>query len=112
MDHYRLVFPPVAALVVASMFFPLFYFSFGHPIWMPVGAGVLTGYVIYDCTHYYLHHATIWTSYMRFMKSYHMKHHYEFNDTLYGVSNPFWDYVFCTAEEIDVKNVYTSIEEA
>jgi sterol desaturase/sphingolipid hydroxylase (fatty acid hydroxylase superfamily) len=32
----------------------------------------------------------------RFLKRYHLKHHYNDEHTAYGVSTPLWDYVFGT----------------
>jgi sterol desaturase/sphingolipid hydroxylase (fatty acid hydroxylase superfamily) len=43
----------------------------------------------------------------RFLKTYHMRHHYQDSDTAYGVSNPLWDYVIGTVPEYlknDAKN--------
>ncbi len=32
----------------------------------------------------------------RFLKEYHLRHHYNDANTAFGVSNPLWDYVFAT----------------
>ena len=32
----------------------------------------------------------------KYLKEYHLRHHYNDEHTAYGVSNPLWDYVFST----------------
>jgi len=35
----------------------------------------------------------------KFLKTYHLRHHYGDDHTAYGVSNPLWDYVFGTVPQ-------------
>ena len=64
---------------------------------LAISAGCLMGYVAYDCTHYFLHHATFgWSAGMRRLKSTHMAHHYKDCDHSFGVTNSFFDRVFHT----------------
>ncbi|CAL4890768.1 unnamed protein product [Urochloa decumbens] len=56
MDGLRLVFPPAAAAILCFPFWNLIKL-FSTPTTTPgLFGGGLLGYVIYDCTHYYLHH--------------------------------------------------------
>ncbi|KAL6643898.1 hypothetical protein ACP70R_018664 [Stipagrostis hirtigluma subsp. patula] len=56
MDGLRLVFPPAAAAILCFPFWNLIKL-FSTPSTTPgLFGGGLLGYVIYDCTHYYLHH--------------------------------------------------------
>jgi len=66
-------------------------------------AGVLTGYILYDMTHYYIHHNKPAAWYWRELKSYHVLHHYKNPKLGYGVSNKLWDYVFDTVLYADTK---------
>jgi sterol desaturase/sphingolipid hydroxylase (fatty acid hydroxylase superfamily) len=38
------------------------------------------------------------SGYLKYLKRYHMAHHYKAPDALYGVSSPMWDVVFRTGE--------------
>ncbi|HRK03575.1 MAG TPA: sterol desaturase family protein [Chlorobiota bacterium] len=62
-------------------------------------AGLLIGYVAYDSIHYATHHFNPKGRLGRFLKEYHMKHHFVDDHTAYGVSNPLWDYVFNTVPD-------------
>jgi 4-hydroxysphinganine ceramide fatty acyl 2-hydroxylase len=59
-------------------------------------AGFLTGYVMYDMTHYFIHHNKPALSYWRDLKDYHILHHYKNPKLGFGVSNKIWDYAFDT----------------
>ncbi len=56
----------------------------------------MLGYLIYDITHYATHHFTMRRGIFKFLKRYHLKHHYKTPDLRYGVSSPLWDWVFGT----------------
>ena len=97
----RLVMPPVVSIPLASLFYLAFHLVIGlligAPLWVgPVFAGFLFGYLAYDLIHYATHHFAMRRGYWKFIKRYHMAHHYKNPDALYGVSNPLWDYVFRT----------------
>ena len=59
-------------------------------------AGTLIGYILYDLSHYFLHHANPSNEYWKELKTYHMQHHYKDGMMGYGVSQKFWDLVFDT----------------
>ncbi len=58
--------------------------------------GLKAGYVAYDWTHYYTHHAKPKTALGKFLRRYHMRHHFENENRFYGISSPLWDLVFGT----------------
>ena len=43
----------------------------------PMTAGFMAGYLVYDLTHYATHHFTMRNGYARYIKRYHMAHHYK-----------------------------------
>mmetsp|Transcript_5212 Transcript_5212/g.9923 ORF Transcript_5212/g.9923 Transcript_5212/m.9923 type:complete len:356 (+) Transcript_5212:176-1243(+) len=95
MDAQRLVFPPIlSAPIVAAI-------TSGILAAMPLDAaccvigGTVIGYVSYDLTHYYLHHGDCrhW-SYLAFLKSTHLAHHYKDHSSGYGVTSPLFDSIF------------------
>jgi sterol desaturase/sphingolipid hydroxylase (fatty acid hydroxylase superfamily) len=46
--------------------------------------------------HYATHHLPMHSGYAKFLKRYHMQHHFKTPNQRYGVSSPLWDYVFNT----------------
>jgi len=97
----RLVMPPALAIPLASLFWFLFWVIFSKllnmPAWYgPTFSGFITGYIIYDMMHYATHHFPMRKGIWKWLKKYHMQHHYKTPNMLFGVSNPLWDYVFST----------------
>ncbi len=101
----RLVMPPVVSVPLAIIFYGLFSLVFGllnAPLWIaPTFAGTVTGYLLYDLTHYATHHWPLKWRYLKYLKKHHMLHHFKTEDARYGVTSPVWDYAFHTmpAEE-------------
>jgi len=57
----------------------------------------MTGYLLYDMTHFHVHHHKARTRLERKLRELHMRHHFQDHTRGFGVSAPFWDYVFGTA---------------
>ena len=96
-DPMRLVMPPSASVPLALAFYGLFHLVFGGQQADLVACGFLAGYLAYDMTHYYLHHRQARTRVGRFFYELHMRHHFQDDTRSFGVSVPYWDYVFGTA---------------
>lgn len=62
-------------------------------------AGAVFGYICYDLTHYYLHHARPFGKHFRDMKTYHLAHHYKNYGSGYGITSKIWDKFFGTLLE-------------
>lgn len=97
----RLVMPPVVSIPMALIFYGLFTLVIrtwlGAPAWVPpLFSGFMTGYLIYDLTHYATHHFPMRSGVFKFLKRYHMQHHYKTPNQRFGVSSPLWDKVFGT----------------
>lgn len=99
MDFDRLVFPPVPALILAAPFWlgapRLLGVTVGYP-WL-IGLGL--GYLIYDMTHFWIHHAVPQNPFFKQQKRRHVHHHYFQPSVNFGISNPLFDYVFQTIKE-------------
>ena len=95
-DPLRLVMPPSVSVPLSSLFVLGFYAVLGTPAFLPFGAGFLIGYLGYDMLHYHMHHHTPKTALGKRMRELHMRHHFQDHESGYGVSAPFWDYVFGT----------------
>lgn len=95
MDRLRLVMPPILFALLSHPFTRLAYLLFPVAHANAVIAGSFTFYVLYDCTHYALHHTQL-PSYIKEMKIYHMAHHFKDADLGFGVTSKIWDYAFGT----------------
>jgi len=97
----RLVMPPAVSVPMAFIFYALFYLVWdrllGLEHWvLPLFAGFIVGYIGYDMIHYATHHLPMRHGWWKFLKRYHMQHHYKTPDQRFGVSSPLWDKVFGT----------------
>ena len=90
-DPLRLVMPPLASLPLAIGFALLYRWVFGGDLWMPVTAGFIAGYVIYDEVHYLLHHYVPTNPIGRRLRELHMRHHFQDDTRGFGISAPYWD---------------------
>lgn len=93
-DRDRLVMPPiVTAIIACGVWFGFRWLGTAERAWM---AGMVAGYVWYDLTHYYLHHASPTTPAGKWLRRYHLVHHFQTPDVRYGITTPLWDLVFGT----------------
>lgn len=95
-DKLRLVMPPAVSIPLAALFFLGFTALFGTPSAYALFAGFIAGYLIYDYTHYYVHHYVPKTEVGKRNRAQHMRHHFQDHRFGYGVSSPLWDVVFRT----------------
>lgn len=94
-DRMRLVMPPSVSIPLAALFFIAFRLIFGDAAF-PIFGGFILGYLVYDYTHYYVHHAVPKTKMGKQLREQHMRHHFQDHRFGYGVSSPLWDVVFQT----------------
>ncbi|HSO31788.1 MAG TPA: sterol desaturase family protein [Labilithrix sp.] len=99
-DKDRLVMPLGASIPLGAVFFGAFYLLFGMTVTEPLFAGMVLGYLVYDGTHYAVHHFKPSTRVGRFIKRHHMLHHHMDHDGGFGVSSPLWDVVFRTMPSV------------
>ena len=95
-DKTRLVMPPAGAIPIMAILYLLFSLVIPRPWIEPFCAFFIVGYLIYDYIHYSTHHFPMRNRVAKFLKHYHLKHHYSGQGGRYGVSSPFWDSVFGT----------------
>lgn len=100
----RLVMPPVISIPLAFLFYWLYHLVvavlLGAAQWVnPLFSGFVVGYLIYDMTHYATHHFPMRSGYLKYLKRYHMMHHFKTPNQRFGVSSPLWDFVFGTTAE-------------
>ena len=95
-DSKRLVMPPSVSIPLAVIFYFIFRLIFGGSLMLPFFAGFILGYLIYDITHYAIHHFNMHSKFWLSIKNHHMLHHFQEDNKGYGVSSPFWDVIFRT----------------
>ncbi len=95
-DPLRLVMPPIVSLPLAIFFYSLFVWTLGQSLAPAFMAGFTFGYLIYDISHYAIHHFNIKGSYFGWIREHHMRHHFSDPKRGFGVSSPLWDMVFRT----------------
>ncbi|MGO9674557.1 MAG: sterol desaturase family protein, partial [Methylocella sp.] len=78
---------------------------YGYPVLM----GFIIGYLGYDMVHYYTHHAKPTTRLGQTLRRLHLLHHFRDPTRGFGVSAPWWDYVFGTQH---VRNARLPADEA
>jgi dihydroceramide fatty acyl 2-hydroxylase len=94
-DSRRWVMPLVVTIPISALLFLVFRFALG-PVGEPVFGGFIHGYLTYDLLHYFIHRGHMPTRLGRFLRQYHLAHHYAVPDRHFGVSSPLWDLVFRT----------------
>lgn len=95
-DSRRLVMPPGVSIPLAFLFYFGFKAAFGVVATPALFAGFVTGYLVYDTTHYAVHHFRMTSRIGRYLKKHHFRHHYGDSGMDFGVSSPLWDVVFRT----------------
>jgi len=96
-DPLRLVMPILLSGPLMLAAFGVGRLIFPEPFLYGVLAGFLAGYLSYDMTHYYIHHAEPKTRLGMTVRRLHMLHHFRDATKGFGVSVPWLDYVFATA---------------
>jgi dihydroceramide fatty acyl 2-hydroxylase len=96
-DPLRLVMPPSVSVPLAAGFYGLFVLVLGGPECAAFGSGFLFGYLAYDMLHYATHHFRPRSRAGRKLRELHMRHHFQDDTRGFGISAPYWDWVFRTA---------------
>jgi sterol desaturase/sphingolipid hydroxylase (fatty acid hydroxylase superfamily) len=94
-DKARLAMPPLLSIVLAVLFISLFRAILG-PDGYAFGGGFLFGYSTYLLAHYAVHIFKQPKNFLGIIWKHHNLHHYVGDDGAFGVSSPFWDYIFGT----------------
>ncbi len=95
-DPTRLLIPPALAIAMAAILYALFRIVLGPAGVEPFFACFLLGYLVYDYTHFAIHHRRPRTPLGRYLRRRHMLHHFVTPDARWGVTSPLWDWVFRT----------------
>lgn len=93
-DRERLFMPPVPSIIVASVFF-LIYFAILRWNALAFFPGFMFGYLMYGSMHYAIH-AFKPPHWLKALWRNHHLHHYKYPELGFGVSSVIWDHVFRT----------------
>lgn len=93
-DLKRLVLPPSASIPLATGFFFLFNWLLPDTYVYAFFPAFIAGYLVYDMTHYAIHHFNFKSGLWKKIKQHHMLHHYQDPTRGYGVSSDLWDKIF------------------
>jgi dihydroceramide fatty acyl 2-hydroxylase len=96
-DPLRLVMPPSVSLPLGAVVLSVFWLVLGYDAALVFGGGFLAGYLAYDMLHYHVHHHTPRTAMGHKLRELHMRHHFQDDETGFGISAPYWDTVFGTS---------------
>jgi len=58
--------------------------------------GMSTGYLLYEWLHFQCHHRKSHMRLLRYLRRYHLLHHYKTPDLRFGVTSPLFDLIFGT----------------
>jgi len=94
-DSRRWVLPLVVSAPIAILIYVVTRLLLGGA-GDPIFGGFIHGYLTYDLLHYFIHRGRMPTRLGRFLRQYHLTHHYSSPDRHFGVSSPLWDVVFRT----------------
>ncbi|MDQ3903885.1 MAG: sterol desaturase family protein [Actinomycetota bacterium] len=96
-DPQRVVTAPVASIPIGAGAAALFWWVMPGSLWLPFAAGWGGGYLAYDLLHAYLHVGRPRSALLRWLRARHLRHHFADSRGDFGVSAPYWDYVFGTS---------------
>jgi sterol desaturase/sphingolipid hydroxylase (fatty acid hydroxylase superfamily) len=102
-DGTKVVLPPVPSILIAAIFFGLFYLLMGVYA-LAFAPGFMMGYSTYTWIHFIVHKYPS-PKRFNFWWKHHTIHHFQQHDRAFGMSTPLWDYVFGTMPEKNRKTI-------
>lgn len=95
-DRFRLVMPLLMSIPILTLALLFLTAVLGRSFSYPTFAGFVSGYLLYDFIHHWVHTATPRSRLGRLLKTSHMRHHYESSATGFGVHALWCDSLFGT----------------
>lgn len=94
-DKDRLAMPPLLSVTIATVLLLILRAVMGD-LTFSFLPGFLVGYALYLAIHYMVHAYQPPRNFMKSLWVNHSVHHYKNGNYVYGVTSPFWDYVYGT----------------
>ncbi len=104
MAHHRnvqtqdlIIAPPGVAVIFSTLIY-LFslLFTQSFAISALLISGLFIGYIFYEWAHFSAHRYHPKNKIAAYLKQYHLMHHFKYPNRVFGVTNPFWDWIFGT----------------
>lgn len=96
-DPFRLVMPLIMSVPIMATAFLLLNLIAPPAAGLAIFSGYVSGYILYDCIHYWTHTGKPRTRLGRLFKRLHMQHHFVRPDQGFGVHAIWCDYIFGTS---------------
>ncbi len=104
MAHHRdpeekslIIAPPAVSLTNSIwLYFLLSGLSMSWSAGAVLLAGIFLGYILYEWVHFGAHEFQPKSSLGKYLKHYHLFHHFKHPKEVFGVTTPLWDHVFRT----------------
>ena len=96
-DKERLAMPPLLSVTIATVLLLLFRVIMGDVVFSFL-PGFLVGYALYLSIHYMVHAYQPPRNFLKWLWVNHSIHHYKDGEVVFGVSSPFWDYIYGTMD--------------
>ncbi len=97
-DKERLAMPPLVSITIATLLLLIFRVVLGDLVFSFL-PGFLVGYAFYLSIHYMVHVYQPPKNFFKMLWVNHAIHHYKHGEYVFGVSSPFWDYVYGTMKD-------------
>ena len=94
-DKERLAMPPLLSITISTLLLLVFRLMMGDLVFSFL-PGLLVGYAFYLAIHYMVHVYQPPKNFLKALWINHSVHHYKHGEYIFGVSSPFWDYVYGT----------------
>ncbi|HEY0740793.1 MAG TPA: sterol desaturase family protein [Chryseosolibacter sp.] len=103
-DKERLAMPPLLSITIATVLLLGFRLVLGDLVFAFL-PGFLVGYAFYLSVHYIVHVYQPPKNIFKALWINHSVHHYKHGEYVFGVSSPFWDYVYGTMRDKQGKDL-------
>lgn len=97
-DKERLAMPPLLSITISTLLLLVLRLVLGDLVFSFL-PGFLVGYAFYLSVHYMVHVYQPPKNWFKILWINHSVHHYKHGEYVFGVSSPFWDYVYGTMKE-------------
>lgn len=97
-DKDRLAMPPLLSITIATVLLLLLRLVIGDFVFAFL-PGFLVGYAAYLSVHYMVHAYQPPKNFFKVLWINHSVHHYKDGEIVFGVSSPFWDYIYGTMRD-------------
>jgi sterol desaturase/sphingolipid hydroxylase (fatty acid hydroxylase superfamily) len=102
-DKTRLAMPPLLSITIATVLLLVFRVLMGDYVFSFL-PGFLVGYSAYLSVHYMVHAFQPPKNFLKVLWINHSIHHYKNGESVFGVSSPFWDYIYGTMAKSQVRS--------